>query len=289
MYAQDVDYVQVTGTDTTPYAMVGKGGMARWWRMATWVYFATWGRIRHLALIRASDSSRRFARISVLLLAATLALIESTHQGWHLVAESASQGTAEPVKPSGRGWLHVVAVPYELVNRGNGEGYVDLWWNIAHTVTALAIGMVAGLVLVNAGLLLLRLGTGWAHAPSYRDDRRMTAAIDYSTGWCVPVVAGGILAALRPIEFASKVSAWPWVPPAYAFYVPAAVLAGIGAVMWWFLLVRLAVSAPAATRARVVTFLALGPPVLVAAGAAAWLRLTEPMYAVLFEHMGVDF
>lgn len=273
----------------TPYARAYARGEPGWWAMAKWVWSAGWGRLKHLALMRSSAASARFQRMSLVFLAGAFALFETTREGWRWVTVSPVIEPTGSVEPAGKGWLHIAAAPRPLPPGHPPEAYVDLWWNIAHTVIAAAVLMSVGWVVLWLLLLAIRVGVTWAHKPPYRYERRMTAAIHYATAWCMPVFFAAMIVALRPISFVGKIAGWKWCPPQRLFELPAAVLVGIGVAMWWFWLIRLGATARGGTRGRVVAFFALGVPALVGLTGAGWWYIVEPVYPQLFEKLGVNF
>jgi hypothetical protein len=280
---------QTTGADLTPYANAYAGGEPGWWDMCKWVWSAGWGRHSHIALMRASAASIAFSRISLVLLAASLTLLEVTRKGWRWVSDSPSIEPTGSMNPSGKGWLHVAAAPRPLLPDRAPEIPVDLWWNITHTVLTLAVTMALGWIVMWFVMQLIRWGVAWAHKPPYRYEQRMTAALHYSTAWCVPVLLAGGVVALRPISFVGKIADWQWCPPKGMFEFAAAVPACFGVAMWWFWLIRLGATARDGTRGRVIGFFAIVVPALVGVTAAGWWYAAEPMYPRLFEKLGVNF
>jgi len=285
----DFEDDQSTGADVTPYAQAYACGEPGWLDMCRWTWSAGWGRLNHIALMRASAASIAFSRISFVLLATSLTLLEMTRKGWKQVTNSPAIEPSGLVTPIGRGWLHIAAAPRPLSPERAPEIPVDLWWNITHTVLAAAITMTLGWIALWLFMTLVRGGVAWAHKPPYRHEQRMTAALRYSTAWCVPVLLAGMVVALRPISFVGKISDWPWYPPQRALELFAGVILGFGIMMWWFWLIRLGSTAPRKTRGRVVTFFILGLPVLVACAVMGWRIVIDPLYPRLFEMLGVSF
>lgn len=257
--------------------------------MTRWVWSAGSRRLKHIAQMRSSSASARFARRNLTLLAGGCAVFEATRKGWRWVTASPAIEPTGSVLPAGKGWLHVAGASSPLLSERAPEVYVDLWWNIAHTVTAGALVMSLAWAVAQLAMHAVRIGVARAHKPPYRNDQRMTAAIHYATAWCVPVFVAALVAALRPITFVGMVSHWGWCPPARVFEVSAAAIAGFGVAMWWFWLIRLGWTAPGPTRARVVAFFAAVVPVLVGLTAVGWCYLIDPIYAPLFERLGVSF
>lgn len=269
---------QTRGSDVTPYAKAYARGLPGWRRMGEWVWFCGSRRLKHLALMRASAASRRFARINLILFAVGLALLEAARTGWRWLPTS-------PPQAPGPGWLHVGSPPRPLPANHPAESYVELWWNPIQTVTGMVVALLAGLLVGWLILIVVRAGVTRAHRPPYRDEQRMTAALHYGTAWCLPLLVAGVVVGLRPIAFIGGVRRWAWCPPDDGFVLSAAVVAGFAVIMWWFWLVRLGATAPARTRRAVVIFLAVGVPLIVIAVAAGWWyglgRVYEPLLVLM--------
>ena len=280
---------RVTGVDVTPYAKAYSFEQPAWRRMLEWVWFAGGKRLKHLALIRASAASRRFARLNILLLGLGLGLFQATEVGWRWVTNSPALEPTGSTTPAGRAWLLVTSVPRPLLSGQPSEIPVELWWNPLQTLLAIVTAALAGWLLMGLAMLLVRLGVRQSHRASYRREGRMTAAIHYSTAWAVPLLLGGAVVALRPLSFVGKMARWDWCPPERVFVISAAVLATFGAVMWWFWLVRLGATAPPATRGRVSVFFALGVPVIAALAAAGWWFGLIRSYGPFFDLIQVSF
>ena len=112
----------------TPYAKAYARGLAGWRRMGEWVWFCGHGRLKHLAMMRASAASRRFAHLNLALLAVGLALLEATRTGWRWVAASPAFEPTGSTQPAGVGWIHVVGASRPLPPDLPPESIVDLWW-----------------------------------------------------------------------------------------------------------------------------------------------------------------
>jgi hypothetical protein len=134
-------------------------------------------------------------------------------------------------------------------------------------------------------MILVRGGVTRAHRVPYRSEQRMTAALHYSTAWCLPLFVAAVVVGLRPIAFIGGIRRWAWCPPESGFFLSAAVVAGFGVIMWWFWLIRLGATAPARTRRAVVTFVAIGVPLIAAAVAAGWWfgigRVYQPLLVLM--------
>ncbi len=280
---------RVTGADVTPYAKCFSMGVPGWRRMSEWVWFAGWERLKHLALMRASAASRRFALVNMLMLAGGLGVFQATVVGWRWVTAAPATEPTGSTGPTGAGWIHVVAAPRPLPPDQPAEIPVDLWWSPAQMLIATATAIVAGLIVMWAVLAIVRAGVRLAHRRAYRSEQRMTAALHYSAAWGVPVVLAALVLGLRPVAFAGKMAQWSWYPDQRGLLLAAAVLAGFGVTMWWFWLWRLGAAAPARTRGRVIGFFALGTPLIAGLAAAGWWLGLRLLYAHLFTALGVNF
>ena len=280
---------RATGADVTPYAKAYACREGGWRRMAEWVWFAGWERLNHIALMRASVASRRFALLSTMLLSVGLGLFQTTRVGWRWVTASPAVERTGSTSPGGLGWFHAAAAPRPLPSTLPTERYVDLWWSPAQMVIAVVTAAAGALLLCRVVIIVVRAGVTLAHSARFRAEQRMTAAIQYSTAWWVPICVAALVAALLPSSYIGAMEAWRWYPPQRGFVLSAGVLAAFGVVMWWFWLVRLGSTAPVRTRRRVVLFFALGVPVAVFAAAAGWWYGLDALYPPLFDILDLSF
>ncbi len=255
--------------------------------MCEWVWFAGLERLKHLAMMRRSAASVRFARFNIFLLALGLGFVQATRYGWRWVTASTA---LDPYSdPGGIGWFHVARTPPHEAIYLAPENTVNLWWNPLQAGIAVATGVVATLVVAWIALWLLRLGVTRAHRPRYHLEQRMTAALHYGTAWSVPVLVGTLVACLRPVSFIGAVQHWAWYPPVRFFELIAAVIVGLGLALWWFWLLRVAATARAPTRRRVVVFLTIGAPAIACGGTALWCFGLDRLHELLFASLGVMF
>ena len=280
---------RITGADVTPYSKSFSMGEPGWRPMCEWVWYAGWSRLKHLMLMRASAASRQFARVNMVLLAMAFALYEATRVGWRGVADSAASEPTGSTEPGGSGWLHVAGAPRPLPSDLAAEVSVDLWWNPVHAVVAGVISLAFALLLIWGMLFLVRAGVTKAHKPVYRSEQRLTAALHYSFAWGIPTIVAAVLVAFRPISNIGAIARWSWFPTRRAFEIPATVLAAFAMIMWWFWLVCVGNAAPADTRGRVVAFLGIGVPLIVAPAVAGWWFGLDRLYTWLFRMMSVQF
>lgn len=272
---------RVTNADVTPYARAYACRSSGWRSMSEWVWFAGAGRLNHLALMRASAASRRFAWVYWLLLSAAAGLFQTTQVGWRWV----SAVTATPIKPTGEGWFAFTRTG----GAGTNDRLTDLWWNPAQSLIVMAaagLGAMAGLVIL---VTLVRWGIRAAHTAPYRGEQRMTAALHYSTAWGAPILFAALVIGFKPLAYVSEVLGWSWVPTARAFDYAAAVPAGLGLAMWWFWLVRLGATAPTRTRSRVVGLFVLIAPLMLGGVAAGWWFGLMQLFPGLFTVLNLTF
>lgn len=261
---------RTTGIDLTPFAVTYAQHSAGWRQMCEWIWFAGAERIKHLALMRSSAASRRFRSLNLLAGAFALALIQLAITGFHWSPATAAVEPSGSVTPRGQGWLHVAAAPRPLPYALPAEVKVDLWWNPMLGTMGAMLGFAAGWIALSLLLGLLRISSTAAHAPTFRKDGRLTAALQYSTAWTAVALISAMLYCLTPLARAGSLAAWRYVPPPEAFSVASAALAGLGGALWWFWLVRLGFTAPPTSRNRVAAVFLLGAPVLAAGLGAGW-------------------
>lgn len=279
----------VTGDDVTPFAAAYSQGRSGGRDMCEWVWFAGTERLKHLALMRSSAASRRFAKNNLLLLALSLGALQGTQTGWRWVTASAAIEPSGSTTPKGYYWLHAAAAPRPLPMDRAAEIPVDLWWNWVQAVLAVVLGMPAALLLMMFLLALMVRGVVKVHPPPYRAERRLTAALQYGTAWCVPLAVACWVLALRPVALVGGMSKWGWYPPERGFTLSAAVVGALGCVLWWFWLIRLGSTAPSRARGPVLSFLVLAPPLAAALFAAGWYFGLRTGLGLLFEVLRLSF
>lgn len=280
---------RVTGTDVTPYAAAYARGERGWRVMAEWVWFAGAGRLKHLALMRMSAASVRFARWNILLFVVTIGLVMATTTGFQWVSASAAAEKTGSVTPLGDGWIHLASTPRPLPLTMTGETKVDLWWNPSQSVIGWASGTAVVWLLAVIVLALVRVGITRAHEEKYRQEERMTAAVNYGTAWMLPFVVAALVLCLLPISHIGSIAKWSWYPPSQSFTLSAAVIAGFGAAMGWFWLVRLAATAPPQSRGKVSAFCAIVVPVYIVGAGLSWWYGLGYLYRVLFDALRLTF
>lgn len=281
---------KLTGEDGSPYAKALAAGKPRWHRMCEWIWFAAAGRMKHLAMMRRSRASLRFATISLFILSVGLAMVQSAvAPGWRRVTDVASLEPTGSTQPTGNGWVLVASVPRPL-SPGHEPGMVaDLWWNTTQAMLMGIAGFLTGWLLLAVALLLVRVGVTRAHQPSYRSEQRMTAALHYSTAWVVPLFVAVVLWVAQAATWVGEVRGWRWYPPERGLILSAAVVGAFGLVLWWFWLVRMGATAPERTRGRVLAFLAMGAPLIALTAAAGWWFGLNEFRAILCDALRLNF
>lgn len=280
---------RVTDVDTTPYARAYAGEDYGWLAMLNWVWYARTERLKHLALMRSSAASRQFRLINLAILAAMLGVFIMTQAGWRRTFAPPVANVSIEAKPQGDGWRRVSSLPRPLPTDLPPDRPVDLWWNPAQFGLALAIGVPGAFVGGFALLTLLRLSFTMAHQKSYRRGGRMTAAVHYSTAWFVPLGISAIILLLLPVTYVADLQRVSWTPPTEYVELAAAVFTAFGLVLWWFWFMRLGATAPPRTRWRVVTMMALAPPLLVIGTAVGWWYGTQWLLNLLIEKLRLGF
>lgn len=279
----------ITGEDRTPYAQAyaeGEGGLRA---MARWVALADTPRLKHLALIRASASSRRFATIVLLLAAAGLGLMQFGQTGWRGVRSSAALEPTGSTEPAGAGWLHVAAAPRPLPADIPIEEPVDLWWNAAQSVIATVIGFLLAWVALVLMLSLLRGLANRSLSPAHRVEQRMSAAVHYGSVFLLTFLPAGIIATLQPIGRMTEISQSAIRIPPNVITAAASLPAALGVILWWFWLIRLGGTAPPKSRSGLVTCLIVAPLPLLGLAVAGWWAALHWGLPPLFKALGVQF
>ncbi len=276
---------RATGEDVTPYAIAFENDQSRWFSMCKWVWTAGPERLKHLAMMRASQASRRFAAIHLVLFAFALGMLRATLLGWRYVSHAqASMGTV--VKPVGQGWFRVSSLT-PIPGNEDASALTGVWWNPAQALLGGAIALVAAFILIAVVRILVRVGVEVAHTRSFRGEHRMTAAQHYATGWLVPMILAAVVLWLHPTIHFGNVSTT--LSSELVVFLPAGILAGVSLIFGWFWMLRLAASAPVDTRTRVTIMLAFVAPALVLGGASVWWFGLERLYSPLFDSLQMSF
>ncbi len=268
----------VTASDTTPFALAPKRDRRARRDMRRWIHVAGTERLNHLALMRRSPASRSFARRHILALATAAALFEMTHAGWHHVIRTPDNTTLLAVEPATDGWIRLSS----LDMMPDDYGCVAVWLNPTRSALAVIPAVIAGLVLAYALTMVMNFGARGLVGHSHRHEERLTAALQYSATWGMPLLYASVIALAVPAADAMRASGVPLVPPPVAFHAVASLLAGVAAFMWWFMLVRLAQTMPFAVRLRITTYYALVAPLLIAVLVVGWRYGMDRLFDLLW-------
>lgn len=272
---------RTTGTDVTPYALSFENDQPRLFRMCKWIWTAGPERLKHLAMMRASSASRRFATIHVVFLALALGALRTTLLGWRVVSR-AQASTGSVTGPTGKGWFRIVSLS-PLPGDESASAIAGTWWNPAQALLGGAIALVAAFVLIAIVRGLIRVGVETAHAKVYRGEQRMAAAQCYATAWLIPIILATAILWILPVTITGTSLS------GMLLLIPAGIIAGIGVIFGWFWSLRLAATAPVDTRGRVTIMLALGAPAITLAGAATWWLGLDKLYNPLFDALQMSF
>lgn len=274
---------RATNEDVTPFAIDYATDKPGWRRMLRWVWFAGSPRLKHLAMMRASAASRRFQNINLLWLAFGMGLMEWTRTGWALTGGPGMSGAVRLARPEGLGWIRVAVSPHD----GPMTASPELWWNSAQSLIAVPLSITAALLVLWLLAMLLRIGVSLAHGAAYRQERRMTAALQYGTAWAIPLLMAIGCYLLRPLAYVGVTANWNWTPPGEFFLVVGGGLGGVGLALWWFWLIRLGFTAPAQIRSRVAAFFIFGVPAVAGVVVSGWWLALPLCFQSLFRALGV--
>ncbi len=257
--------------------------------MCHWVYFAGSHRLKHLALMRSSAASRRFAWLMMTMTALALGVFQLSIVGWRGVTSLAAVEETGSITPAGQLWRHVASRARPLPAGLAPQTAVDFWWNPAQSATGFVLGLLSGGISLWFFLWLMRAGLAKSHRLAYRHELRMSAAIHYSMAWLVPLGVTCAVMLFLPLIQAGYIVGWLGVSAPDVLEISASIVAAIGLILWWFWLLRLGATAPQDTRQRVVAFMAIGPPAIVTGLAFAWWYGVCGVQNLLFKMMRIDF
>ena len=126
-----------------------------------------------------------------------------------------------------------------------------MWWNPPQALIGAVIALLGAWLIGRLLLWSLRGGVERSLRRRHRGQERLSAALDYSLAWTVPLIPAGLVLVLRPLLRMSVVGGWSFQLEPVFIYLPAAVLGAMGILLWWFGLIRLALTAPVRSRGRV--------------------------------------
>lgn len=279
-----LDDPDVTSDDHTPYAEAVAAGTRGHRKMRRWVYRANKQRLAHLALLRPSRASRRFARINVFNLSAALALAVFFHSGWHNEKLRTPAALAEAAAPQGKGWWQAI----DAASRARETGdLLAVWWNPAWALLSAAATFALAAIVMSVLIAVVSRGAAGALHGAQQGSTRLRCAVQYSTAWLHWLALAAVITALIPLARLADQAGWGRFPIPI-LQIAAVILALIGLLMWWLWGVRLAQTTQPETRRSVVRFFLLWAPLWSAAIMAGTVyglwRATDPLARILNLH-----
>ena len=276
------------GDDITPFSKAAQRNMKSWWGMCKWIYTAGSQRLAHLSLMKASPASRGFAKRSLLLFALAGALLSFSRDGWFVVTQNPLVPSLSTKAPDTVGWLQV-AVSGRIEHLLPIPIPTEIWWSplisLIGVVLTFAGGLIAGRLIYVLGKALIEFG----FHEKFRRQKRMSAALQYSFAWLVPLVAAAVLENLYIIGRFSDVGRWPVQIAVSVHLIPDVLLAAFGVFTWWFMLVRLANATPVKTRSRLTAHMGVYVPLLGIVITVGWLVGTHYGLIFLVNQLGLGW
>jgi hypothetical protein len=266
----------VTGDDNTPFAQSTRRNRAARKRMRKWICTAPADRMRHLGLIRPSDASRSFARwhLAILMLAGIVFVLNEC--AWHRVIRTPQNMSFVSYQPTGRGWYSLAVADISPDTFGS----VALWFNPLIMVAAVSLSAMTSFLGVAMIVGVLRFGSDQILGQSYRAEERLRAGIQYCMAFFVVIGVASMMRLAIPLSDWLDVMGYRWARVSVAVRVASAVLAGVGALLTWFWIVRLVHTLPLPVRSRVTLYYGVVAPVLVAGVVIAWWMGTSELLGV---------
>lgn len=282
-----LDALEVVSDDSTPYA---HAETRSYWKMLWWILLAGSYRLSHVARMRRSRSSLRFAWLGVIMLAVASVLIALPGPGWkHIEDRGASYSQGYP-QPEGGGWK-LVGKASRPPGLPTGEpALVRLWWNPGLWAISLAANFAAVLLLGWLLIWWVTVRSNRALLADYRGKQRFTAAIDYCTAHVPILLLAALFEGSSVLHMLGRVGQWSLRWPLLVHTVPAYLISGLGLFLLWFWLLRVAHTAPPATSAGISRYFGLWAPlaaVLIFGGWAVGRHYGIPHLAAEL-HMNFD-
>jgi branched-subunit amino acid transport protein len=274
-YLLDAD--KVVSDDSTPYAAARGCG---YWRMMWWTLPAGSYRLGHLARMRQSRASRRFAWWGLLMLSLAGVLVTLPRQGWERIEDRGVSYPSGYPQPAGQGWRLVGRAPRPPALPPGQAVVVRLWWNPSLWAVSLAINFPVTLLLGHMLVSWVIARSNRALRPEYRDDHRFSAAVHYGTAHLPLLLLAALLYAGSLLQDLSHIRQWDVQWPAYLHLVPAFLLTAMGLLLMWFWLLRMAHTTPPETSAAASRYFGLWAPLTVVVVLGSWLL--GQRYAVSF-------
>lgn len=277
---------EAVSDDCTPYTDKTRRSYPK---MMWWVLTAGSYRLGHIARMRRSRSSSRFALLSLLQLALACTLWTAPSHGWERIESRGSGLSDEYPQPKGEGWKLIGMAPWARDRVGGAAVLVRLWWNPGLWGITLAITFVATLLVGRFVLWWIRIRSNRALKAPYRDEGRFTAAIDYWTAHVPPLVLAGLFYGASLLQSLGRIRGWELQWPRAVHVVPAYLIAGLTLFLMCFWLVRMAHTSPPETAARVSRYFGLWAPLAASTIMGGWLVGRHYALVFLSQCWGMSF
>ncbi len=285
-----LDALEVVSDDTTPYA---DSDTRSYWKMMWWVLLAGSYRLSHIARMRRSRASLRFAWLGAVMMALACTLVVLPSHGWERIEDrTEDRGASVPggyPKPAGRGWKLVGKAPRPFGLAAGEPVLVRLWWNPGLWAISLIINFVIVLLLARFLVFWVAVRSNRALLPQYRGKQRFTAAIDYCTAHVPILLLVGFFHGSSLLQMLGRSRQWSVQWPMFVHTVPAYLIGGLGLFVMWFWLLRMAHTAPPATAARVSRYFGLWAPLAAVTIVGGWMVGQHHAISLLAEHLGMNF
>jgi len=263
-----LDALEAVSDDTTPYA---DAAARRYWKMMCWVIFAGSYRLSHLARMRRSRSSLRFAALSLSMLGLAGALAVLPSHGWERIEDRGASYPQGYPEPAGNGWQLIGKLPRPPGLTAGELVMVRLWWNPGLWAVSILVNFVCAFSLGWLLILWVTVRSNRALLAEYRDEKRFTAAIDYCTANVPILLLAAAIYGSSVFQTLGRIQQWEVEWPRYFHTVPAYLLGGFGLFVMWFWLLRMAHTAPPATSARAGRYFGLWAPLFTVVLFGGWI------------------
>ncbi len=263
-----LDALEIVSDDSTPYA---EAATRSYLKMMGWVIFAGSYRLSHVARMRRSRSSLRFAALSLGMLGLAGALAVLPTHGWKPIEDRGASYPQGYPEPAGNGWQLVGKLP-RPPGLATGELImVRLWWNPGLWAASIIVNFAGAFALGWLLMWWVTVRSNRALLPEYRDEKRFTAGIDYCTAHLPILLLAAAIYGSSLLQVLARFQQWDVHWPAYYHTVPACLLGGFGLFAIWFWLLRMAHTAPPATSARAGRYFGLWAPLFAVVLFGGWI------------------
>ena len=263
-----LDALEAVSDDTTPYA---DAAARSYLKMMCWVIFAGSFRLSHVARMRRSRSSLRFAALSLGMLGLAGALAVVPTHGWERIEDRGASYPDGYPEPAGNGWQLIGKLPRPPGLTAGEPIMVRLWWNPGLWAVSFLANFLGAFSLGWFLILWVTVRSNRALLAEYRDEKRFTAAIDYCTAHVPILLLAAAIYGSSLLQALSRIQQWEVQWPRYLHTVPAYLLGGFGLFVMWFWLLRVAYTAPPATSAKTGRYFGLWAPLFAVVLFGGWI------------------